>query len=482
MKRFIYKVQLILALGATISVSSCSDTIVERMISVSESSFTASSEGAEKTITVTAEAGWTAATEAAWLTVTKLSESKLQLIAEESNDMEYRSATVVITAGAGTQTITVTQLGLGNEFSIGTTAGYFAEGEISNNGHFIAGTSTTVSGETQVIRINTLTGKAAIIATLGYDELNSTITAVDNFGNIFLSDTYGWGEGLIIDKDGKKQELPLADGAKGGSVAAVSEDGSLWVGVSSLPDGGITATKWVDGDPVMLADTKAFRKEHSNGNVYEMELYMGCRALGCSNDGSVIYGSLLDGDRPVYWTAANNFEPEYVAEETFTTEWFDESDPLQGFMIEGPVIYYEKFRASSNGEYVTFGMQKPQPTGWEPTRMPAGGFFNLTTGENTVYGDEKEFITGGVLNDGTQFVYPRPAAGERQTLSPCSIIAPGSTALTSADAWVEQATGMKNMADTGILKVVQNDQDEVTAIFLGKMTDSGYSLIYMVKR
>ncbi len=482
MKKFIYKVQLILALGATVSVSSCSDTIVERMISVSESSFTVDSEGAERTITVKADADWTAATEAEWLTVTKISETKLQLTAELSDEMETRSAQVVITSAGGTQTITVTQLGLGSEFSIGTTAGYFAEGEISNNGHFIAGAAGTVEGNTQIIRINTLTGKASIVATLGYEEDNTTITAVDNFGNIFLSDTYGWGEGLIIDKDGKLVELPLADGAKGGSVAAVSEDGSLWVGVSSLPDGGIAATKWVDGEPEMLADTEAFTKEYKDGKVYEMELYMGCRALGCSNDGSIIYGSLLDGDRPVYWTAESNYEPQYVAFETYTTQWFDEHVPEMGFMIEGPTVYYEKYRASSNGEYVTFGMQKPQATGWDPVRVPAGGFFNLATGENKVYEDDKEFITGGVLNDGTQFVYPRPAAGERQTLSPCSIIAPGSTTPTSADAWVEQATGMKNMADTGILKVVQNDQDEVTAIFLGKMTDSGYSLVYMVKR
>lgn len=456
MKNTILKIQLIISLILTIGFTSCGEDVVRKSINLSETSFTLPLSGEEsRVIQVNSTEAWTASTTSDWIK-SVYTTNTVTITADRHAGINSRVGEVVITSGSNTASISVSQSGSNREYNVGSTGDYFPEGVISRNGNYIAGATLGFSGGYEVRRIDTRTGEARLISIIPGDDVITFVSAVDDFGNIFMSDGFGH-SGKILTKDGKFQEIPLPDGYIGASIQAISSDGTVWVGDVANAAGGVSAIKWVDGVPTVLKDPDLLVHEGQTDF-----LYLGCGSLGCSDDGSIVYGVVYDQRVSIYWDKDNT--PHYVADELTETEWYDPEDHTAGFQISGAKIFYELYMMSSNGRYIGFGLDQ--------TMAKPGGIFNTETKEiiKTPEGSVQTVLNDGtiIMNEGTSY-YP-------------SLVRYPDGRTISGDEFIKNETGIIPIKGSGIWKVINDENGDLKALF-GGLDDGnrGFTIWYITK-
>ena len=215
---------------------------------------------------------------------------------------EYVSGTVTFTAGGLTRELYVDQMpksfdGLFRDLPL--SEGYTA---MSRNGKWIAySTQTLVTGDTYDVKfwlLNTETGELQELEEppyLGMGELhhNGIRCISDDARYIVFNNDGETVYAMTIDRE--VYDVVCPEGYYNPEIESMSADGSVWVGfVRSETEHGYWPCRWIDGVPEILE-----RPEIRIDGL--TPTFNGTMARGCSDDGSIIYGSDWDDFLLVYW-------------------------------------------------------------------------------------------------------------------------------------------------------------------------------------
>ncbi len=455
MKRILYSLQLILA--ATISLttlSSCNEKVISTEIITSTAGFTLDASGNDqKVITITSTESWEATCAESWITLTP-AENTLTISATANTDLMVRSAVITISSANGSETIKVSQAGHSSQFVVGSTDELFLMGVISPSAFYIAASQyNALIGMYEICRVNTKTGEFAVLGRYPGTEAPVMVSAVDDFGNVFTSDELGW-NGAYFTADGELRQLALPEGIAGGAVNDTSTDGYIWVGTGTLADGGVTALKWVNGEPIKL-DRPEPQTVPGTTDQHWISMW---DALGCSNDGSIVYGRCLDDQAVFYWDANN--EGHYASLENTVISYHNPDEPSWGVAYNGPILYKDLDKISANGRYIgcNFGYN---------------GTLVIDTQEGTA--TEYDGISTAILNDGTVVTL-------NQSMYYPSMVHLPSGEVVSGDDFIFNELGALGIAGAGIKYMVENEAGELQAVVLFKGDDRGYTFDYIIRK
>ncbi len=222
-------------------------------------------------------------------------------------------------------------------------------------------------------------------------------------------------------------------------VNDISLDGSIWVGYIDYPGSGspeklYQPIKWIDG--VMQEPLSA-----PVSNIWGDPMNSGSQARGCSNDGSIIYGTQWDNYAAIWWKDGEPWQ--YVARELQSIE----SISITGMF--GPtttdVIWTPWLQANSNvlspsGKYLAMTYNKTISVEQQSTALYIPMFTDLETGESVLLED----ITSGkgrTITDDGLFFYTTPSG------NPDTEMVYDHTAGTSTEVkeWVKETYGITIM-------------------------------------
>lgn len=456
MRKLIINIQAVMAIALAVVFTSCTEDIIHKQIILSEASFSVPATGeTEKVITVNVAGSWSAETETEWLTIS-CEGNKITITAEANTENEERTGVISVLSADHFELLYVYQMGDNGEWIAGSADYIFSLGKVSPNGSFLAGHVANLTGAGyDIVTINTKTGEKKVLTTIPSTETIYEARCVDNTGNVFISDNFGM-SGKIVNNTGVVTDIPLPAGYTGACINGMSADGSVWVGAGSVDGGGVTALKWVDGEAVVLDIPAPFS---ANGLTHQITMW---DALGCSDDGKIIFGRAWDDQTALYWDENN--DAHYVAEELMSYEYFYEEYPEYGGEIVGPCYYYNEEKMSRNGEYISFGLDNSNST--------AGGIFNTSTGEITLI---PNVIGWTVLNDGTLIGSSMGFSYDN------TIINPDGTEITTED-FVMEKTGMIPVKNGKIMRVIEDAEGNVTGIFYVTGDNQSYIYKYVIKK
>lgn len=372
---------LLLAAGCTKE-----EVLIQDFIKLSENAYTFNASGEDKlTIAVDASATWNVDmdVDAEWLTKETQAENSITLTASPNQEKNTRNTELLFSSGKATTKITIQQMGTDPSFSNYTLLEEFNGGiSCSPNGTYIGGIRFQTNGKTQcltTIRINTYTGKRD---TLQIGPTSLSIQAISDNGILVCLDQKE--NPFCFDANGRLSKLNVPSDYKYPSVNAISSDGSLMVGYAKK-----TATnkfvpgKWMNGvfEELPVPTLNILEEETDNP-------YTNFCAKGCSQDGSVIYGSEMYTTRAIYWKDGKvDWIGKDVAKKKHIVTggnswWKDEYDE-----IEQPRIRNTNSAISPNGKYIT-GIHHRYDITEEKTKYLYHPFvFDTTTGKTTLITD-----------------------------------------------------------------------------------------------
>ncbi len=456
MKKILYIFKtVLLILGAAMFAVSCSEETIQTEIILSEAGFSLLPSGEEiKEIKVTTDLEWKASTESKWLTLEQ-TETTLSVSATKNEERSDRLAQILVSTSAGSEIIYVVQMSGSNEFGMGSTNAHFSFGAISPKGTYLVGCELNLSSNRyDIIQVNTKTNLVKVLYTLPQDDAYYFVAAADDFGNVFMSDELGW-FGYYVTAEGKRREYILPDNFVGGSVNEVSQDGYTWVGAGSIDGGGVVALKWVNGEPTVLELPELMKIGEIVHNITMWD------ALGCSADGSIVYGRSLIDQTALYWDADNT--PHYVAQDLVVLQAHDEDLPSWGaFGKEGPKFFKDHDRVSGNGRYISCNKSnQPGITG--------SIVFDTVSG----FSREINGLTACVLNDGTVISTPI-------NYYPSTVYKTDGTTI-SGDQFVLESIGLEGFYGKGIRYVIESE-DSIDGFIFMTGDDKAYVYDYIVRR
>ena len=342
MKRIIY---ISIALVAGLLLSSCNkDNAGSGYLNLSVNGYTFGWSGGDTLrVEVMTNAGeWTAEPDSPAIKAEKDGDEAV-ITMQPNETSEYVSGTVTFTAGGLTRELYVDQMpkmydGMFKDFPL--TDGDIA---MSRNGKYIGYiTQTLQSDDTYKYEswlLDTETGEVKVLEEPPYAGAGET-----NYNGIrCLSDDARFivfqndGEAVYaMTIDGEPYDIKVPDGYHSPGVEQMSADGSVWVGYIKKEGGPLyVPCKWVDGEPEVLEYPEIL----IDGVT---PTYNGTMARGCSDDGSVIYGSEWTSFLMLYWV-----DDELVNIGYDNGELINESDSVNGLHTES-----QNTSMSPDGRYV----------------------------------------------------------------------------------------------------------------------------------
>lgn len=295
------------ALLSFLMVFSCREELqTPDYIRLSRTSYTFSDGKDSLDIRVECSGEWSASVEGDWISINRIGEDTLRVLVEVNEDMESRSGRVEFKYKDCAASFSAEQFGI-------TYKGRFVEisdnsntkASISKNGRYIGLMKSVVddNGEMGVspFLIDTESGEM-----ISFEEINGDyqINAVGSDASIVLYISNE--DKTMLLKDGKLNEIKIPEGYRSQQVYSMSLDCSIMVGFcQNISTRKYHPVKWTNGEPEIL--------ESPDVNIYGAESYGGTMARGCSDDGSVIYGSEWSGMRHplVYWKGGKMFYSGY---------------------------------------------------------------------------------------------------------------------------------------------------------------------------
>lgn len=386
------------------TLAACMKTVIEDYIHPSVRSYTFTSDEGTYSIEINASSdewqaeGW----DETWLQVeTDQASGTITLTAQANSTGSIRETTVTLACGTAEAGITVSQFYEGFNGLFVDMREFADKPVFSKNGKYYATYDHEYleDGNTAVkypLIINAETGETTRLE--GSTEYTD-VKAVNNDGTML---SIGTSLSCVVFKNGEKLSLEIP-GYKNINVEGFNGDGSIMVGYAQESEGRkYMPVKWNGLEPELLQ----IPEENMNG----MQLRNGAMARGCSEDGSVVYGSEWDTQGVVYW---KNGEMKYIAKETAIARTTLVPNMFTGELDEVEDYAYlkknaERYCISPNGRYIacTFYDFYTDESGSEPSsdiNYPA--LVDTETGEAILF-DKAGFMKSmgtTASNDGTLF-------------------------------------------------------------------------------
>lgn len=321
------------------------EVINEDYIVPSVSSYTFNAEGQSFTVSVDASSEeWEVSGWDSWIEAEIDRENNaVTLTASENTTGKIRETSMTFVCGEAEALVSLSQLYSGFEGNFTDIYGYGDKPVFSKNGKYFATYDIEYEGNTSILMpvvVNAETGEAVVYE--GSTEYKD-IKAVNNDGTLV---SVGTSLSCVVLKNGEPVTLEVS-GYKNINVEGFSGDGNIMVGYAQEADGRKYAPiKWTDMTPEILSvpDT----------NINGTALRNGAMARGCSEDGSVIYGSEWDTQGLIYWKDA---QMHYVAKESAIVRTVLVSNMFTGELEEDEKTAYikkqaERYCISPNGKYI----------------------------------------------------------------------------------------------------------------------------------
>ncbi len=388
----------LLAFTASLLLGSCSEEIISQYLKISDSSITLDAAGlTEFTIDVSSSSDWTASIESSWINEVSRNSAGITLSANAYTGTTARYGSVIIKTSFDTRKVTVQQ----SNNSLSVFINYeFVEGVSSPSGYYLAGSKYISDTEILPTTIDLRTGEIreydcelpteiTVVERATTYEVSWKVSEVDDNGNIFMiNDVMIWG--LRIDATtGQYAMIEVPSDMIGGGVNAVSADGTIWAGFGCPLSGGWVPMKWVNGVPERLpiSDT--------NGTGLQ-SIWYGSAVRGCSDDGSIIYGSIMDYWEAIYWDKNN--EMHFIAPELLEYSIEEYDGEYYCSLTAGARIYSDSQRVSANGKWISFIYNN------ETTGVSAPGYLDTETGVPTILYDMSGLDIMAISNEGDLFL------------------------------------------------------------------------------
>lgn len=335
----IYKFLPAIIMAAT--AMSCTEIIEQDRINISHSSFTFNAAGESVEICVDANCPWDIVNTNDWLTVSGKTDTSIVLTASPNEEDRTRQGAVEFLAGSYSTVLSVEQLD--KSFTgIFKDLGEYSGGCFSKKGAFYCGLKIKYEGQTAIkypTLINCRTGETK---ELEGSAKYSVISLVSDDGNIIAINLDG---STVIYDHGNMKTLEIPDHSWI-TVSGGSSDGNIMVGYAMKNDGlSYVPVKWTGLQPEFL--------DIPEKDITGKTLTKGAMARGCSDDGSVIYGSEWATQGLIYWKDGNLHYPgeKYAEQKTI------QSEIRPGLVIEMQTwcaikTYAGNYKISANGKFI----------------------------------------------------------------------------------------------------------------------------------
>ncbi|MDR0892197.1 MAG: BACON domain-containing protein [Mediterranea sp.] len=333
-----------------------------------------------------------------WMTAERdeTNPSTLLLKAAPNPDKEKRTGQIRFTAGHATETFNVDQWGHGKaQYHLITEYTSFG---VSPNGEYAMGIvpRPLANGGTRhvpvVMRMATgeTTELPAIYGKVNDAEIETTSTPLISNqgleGDLFVmaNATY-----TLHYSAADKKWKPLTATIEGINanivIQALSADGNVWAGYASLgwqvERHPYRPVKYVDGTLVEL--------ETPDNTSYGEENWNGAMARGCSDDGTVVYGSEWTAYSTCYWDEAGKCH--FIAPESIVKHDITYPNalgaPITETVYDSPTMTATLTNLSADGTTLAYGYRKYSVVDDAKTDANSPGFYNLATHTNILLTD-----------------------------------------------------------------------------------------------
>lgn len=366
----------------------CSDTediYEDYFLDLSATSYTLAADGSEtyKINVDSSDPNWETDVQAEWLNIVSQDAESITFSADANEDTEIREGKVVFSIKNVSRTFTFTQSGV--YYDPGTdpsemddryhvirkiTTAYMSVG-----GSYVFYTESREDSKIAGILVETATGESTEFDCTDAGQVQGV---ADNGVVLFVKSYY---------KDGSFHVLVIPAGYDACMAKSISSDGSVIVGDCGLSSDSANKAKpvrWDNGTPTILAlPAKTLFADDPNLayvagiSPSEIPIVAGASALGCSADGSVIYGevfctntagstSMYGGRAAIYWDAQGNVD--YVGRDVAKLNLVKITlpPPFPPMEVDFPIPAYatlgdmsvmtgfkNQFSMSPNGKYLT---------------------------------------------------------------------------------------------------------------------------------
>lgn len=383
--------------------ASCTKTVINDYVVPSVSSYDFDAEGGSFTIGIEASsASWDASGWDSWIEVEINKEEGTIVLTAQANDTGMpRETSVQLICGEASSEISLSQLYEGFKGNFTDMHEYGDKPVFSKNGRFYATYDVEYlsDGNTAVvipIIVNAETGEKTVLE--GSTEYKD-MKAVNNDGTMISIMT---SLASVVLKNGEPLSLEVS-GYKNVNVEGFNGDGSIMVGYAQEAEGRkYVPIKWTDLTPEILPVPET--------NMNGLSLNNGAMARGCSEDGSVIYGSEWDTQGVIYW---KDGQMTYIAQETAITRTVLISNMFTGELEESEKTAFlkknaERYCISPNGRYIacTFYDYFTDESGESPsTNINYPAIIDTETGTAVLFGEAGFQKAMGMFasNDGVLF-------------------------------------------------------------------------------
>lgn len=284
------------------------------------------------------------------------------------------------------------------------------------------------------------------------NERTSVVAISDN--GIVVMETDGLDHSIYL-KDGQINHIAIPAEYYGAFVQNISGDGKLMVGY--LDRGGFVAVpaKWVNGSLQILE-----RPDRTADDMPLLQIF----PRGCSEDGSIIYGTIWDipNFQSVYWTEDNKFH--YVAEDLITVTaqepWYNmfEDVYVTDYTVDGIAGGVHKSSISPNGRYMAVKYQTMNYYGYGSYGLSYHPVFYDLQGQRIIAEFPDVDGSGTTITDDGLCFYATPDTGSVQ-----GYVYDMNTGVTKTSSeWVYDTFGID--IPTGIIYSIGKDGKSVMGI------------------
>lgn len=375
-----------------------------------------------------------------WIEFSK-EEGRLVITAKENENSEPRTATLSVTSGNAKSVITLNQLAYGftGSFIDFPLQSY---GGISRNGLY-AGYINPVQNQTtgkvsyEGTMYNTETGEIMELDVPMMESTNAPyegIACISNDGNSILY-YHSASTNSIVVTNGEKVDLKLPEGYSIPAPKYFSNDGSIVVGSCKFTaDRMSMPVVWRNGEPEILEIPEFL----ANGMPMPMN---GVLARGCSDDGSVIYGSEWKLYGLIYWKDGKMVDigSKYA-------------EPISEYKVAIIQTHSSTTNISPNGKFIAAYFNANGGGALGAEYYPV--VINTETEEATIYRDYQGYMGVHAMNDGTIFV-------QRQLSEDGAAVIDYETGtLRSVSEWSMERYGL-SISDSRFVQYISSDEQVI---------------------
>lgn len=324
---------------STFAVSCQKDDSKNEYLQLETGSYTFDNKGNSRYgIAVYSNAEWEAKPDADWIRIIERVDDSLFVTVTENENNDMRSGKITFTAGTASADFIVEQLGKSFRGKFIDFANITGRMAFSRNGKYAAGMRRIglESSRYNPIIFNLETGEEKVL-----DEVNKygMFQFVSNDATVMCM---GLSEAATTDLyiNGELTVLSLPDGYRAPRYQDMSADCNIIVGYCLDNQGKYAPVKWVNGEPIIL--------EYPEKDLWGEKNPSGAMARGCSDDGSIIYGSDWShgSNGTIVWTEEGMT---YIGAAPGYNEVYDDGEHA---VCTGIIKYAEFNSISKNGRYL----------------------------------------------------------------------------------------------------------------------------------